>query len=110
MFDCHKVFRIFSIYSLVISERVRSVDTGGKEEMLDDGHNLDLAKVKEELVKLFLVRAIQNQVCPEDENASGKDRQDFQGFEADNPVQQHVDLVHFKTANEAKVNPLEGYT
>ena len=87
---------------------MRSVDASGKEEVLDDRHNLDLAEVKEELVKLFLVSAVQNQVSPEDKYAGCKYRQNFQSFEAYNSVQQHVHLVHLKTTYKAVVDPLEG--
>ena len=65
-----------------------SVDASGEEEMLDDGHHLDLTEVEEQLVKLLLVGAVQNQVRPEDEDASRQDRQNLKCLEADNSINQ----------------------
>ena len=85
-----------------------SVDSSGEEEVLDDGHHLDLAEVKEQLVKLLLVGAVEDQVGPEDEDACSQDWQDLKSLKADNPIQQQVDLVDLQSADEAKVDPWEG--
>ena len=50
-----------------------SVDSSGKEEMLDDWHNLDLTQIGEELIKFVLAGAVKNQVCTEYEDASSQD-------------------------------------
>ena len=68
---------------------MKSVDIGGEKESLNDRHNLDLTEVKEKLVKLHLVSAVQNEVGSEDKDTSRKDRQDFQSLKANNPVQVH---------------------
>lgn len=55
--------------------------------MLNDGHHLDLAEVNEQLVKLLLVGAVEDQVGPEDEDACSQDWQDLKRLEADNPIE-----------------------
>ena len=75
---------------------MKSINDGGEKELLDDWHNLDLTEVKEELVKLLLVSAVQNEVGSEDKDTSRKGRQDFQSLKANNPVQEHVHIVNFR--------------
>jgi len=67
-----------------------------------------LTEVKEELVKLLLVSAVQNEVGSEDKDTSRKDRQDFQSLKANNPVQEHAHLDNFWLPT-AVMYPLEGY-
>ena len=45
--------------------------------MLDDWHDFDLAQVEEQLIVLFLVRAVQDEIGTEDEDASCEDRKDL---------------------------------
>ena len=71
---------------------MKSVDAGGENEVLDYQHNLDLTEVKEKLVKLLLVSAVQNEVGSEDKDTSRKGRQDFQSLKANNSVQEHVHI------------------
>ena len=71
---------------------MKSVDAGGENEVLDYQHNLDLTEVKQELFKLLLVSAAQNEVGSEDKYTSRKIRQDFKSLKANNPVQKHVHL------------------
>ena len=52
---------------------VVSVDSSGKEEMLDDRHDLDLTQVREELVKFVLAGAVEDQVRTENEYACSQD-------------------------------------
>ena len=63
--------------------------------MLDDWHDLDLAEIEEELVELFLVRAVKDQVWPENEDACGQDWQNFKRLKPNDPVKQEVDLIDF---------------
>ena len=71
---------------------MKSVDAGGENEVLDYQHNLDWTEVKQELFKLLLVSAAQNEGGSEDKYTSRKIRQDFKSLKANNPVQKHVHL------------------
>ena len=75
---------------------MKSVDAGGENEVLDYQHNLDWTEVKEELFKLLLVSAAQNEGGSEDKYTSRKIRQDFKSLIANNPVQEHVHIVNFR--------------
>jgi len=46
-----------------------SVNTGGKEEVLEYRRNLNLAQVDEQLVVLFLASTVDYQVCAERKNS-----------------------------------------
>lgn len=70
-----------------MSLKLCSVDTGGKEEVLNDGHDFHLAQVSEELVEFVLARAVEDQVGAEDEDACCKNGKDIQAFEAKNSVE-----------------------
>lgn len=87
-----------------------SVDTCGKEEVLDDGNHLKLAEIVEELVELFLISAVKNQVGTEDKDASRQDRQHLERLETNDSVQEQVDLVDLERADEGVVDPWEGRT
>lgn len=63
--------------------------------MLNNWHDLDLAEVKEELVKLLLVGAVKDQVWSENEDASSQDWQNFKRLKANDPVEEKVDLIDF---------------
>ena len=63
--------------------------------MLNNWHDLDLAEVKEELVKLLLVGAVKDQVWSENEDASNQDWQNFKRLKANDPVEEKVDLIDF---------------
>ena len=47
-----------------------SVDTWGKEEVLDDWNDLDLTEVEEQLIELLLRGAVQDQIGPEYKDSS----------------------------------------
>ena len=72
-----------------------SINARGKQEMLDDWHDLDLAEIEEELVEFLLVGAVKDQVWPENEDASSQDWQNFKRLKANDPVKQKVDLIDF---------------
>ena len=78
---------------------MKSVDAGGENEVLDYQHNLDLTEVKQELFKLLLVSAVQNEVGSEDKYTSRKIRQDFKSLIANNPVQEHVHIFQCELLN-----------
>ena len=76
--------------------------------MLYDWHHFDLTQVKEELVKLLLIRAVKNQIRSEDKDAGSQDGQNFKRLKANYAIEQEVDLIDFQRAHESKVDPLEG--
>ena len=89
------------IYQIcVVHDAINSVDTCSEQEVLDDWHDLDLTKVKEKLIELLLIGAVEDQVGSEDEDASGEDRQDLEGLKADNTIEEKEDLIDLKYANE----------
>ena len=75
--------------------------------MLNDRHNLDLTEVKEELVKLLLVSAVQNEVGSEDKDGSREDRQE--SLKANNPVQKHVRYTCSRTIIRKSMKPLANF-
>ena len=96
------ILTILSILFYVVHrsyQRVKSVDAGGEKDLLNDRHNVGLTEVKEELVKLLLVSAVQNEVGSEDKDTSRKDRQDFKSLKANNPVQVHVHIFQCELLN-----------
>lgn len=84
-----------------------SVNTSGKEEVLDQGHNLDLAEVHEELLVLILWGAVQDQVRSEHEDRRGEDRQYLETLEAQDSIPEVINLVDFEVSHESVENPGE---
>ena len=66
-----------------------------------------MTQVGEEFVILFHACAVQNEVCAEDEDASGKDRQDVKAFKSKNSVKEKEKLVDFESADEGEEKPWE---
>ena len=56
------LFNDLSLIILVLTVTALSINARGKQEMLDDWHDLDLAEIEEELVEFFLVGAVKDQV------------------------------------------------
>ena len=75
--------------------------------MLNDGYDFELAQIDEELVEFLLVGAVQNEVGSEDEHACRQDRQQFEGLETKNPVEQEEDLVNLQHRCKCVVDPGE---
>ena len=86
---------------------VWSIDAGSEQEVLNDGHYLNLAHVDEQLIELFLVLAVKYQVCSEHEDARSHNRQDLKALKTQNPVEKQEKLVNFKCAAECEHYPVE---
>ena len=87
---------------------MRSVDSSGEKEVLDDGHHFDLAQVEEKLIKLLLVGAVEDQVRPEHKNARRQDWENLKCLEANDSLPEQEDLIDLQTPNECIVHPVEG--
>ena len=98
---------IESLSSYIVISIIKSVDSCGKEEVLNDWHYLQLTQVGEEFVILLYACAVQNEVSAEDEDASGKDRQDVKAFKSKNSVKEKEQLVDFESADEGEEKPWE---
>jgi len=75
--------------------------------VLDDRDDLELAQIVEQLIELLLVRTVQDQVSPENEDASCENGEHLERLEADNAIEKQVNLVHLQRAYERVVNPRE---
>ena len=75
--------------------------------MLDDRHDLNLSEIMEELIEFLLVRAIQNQVASEYENAGRQYGQNFKSLEANDSIPEQVDLIDIEGTYESEVDPRE---
>ena len=84
-----------------------SVDARGEQEVLDEGHDLELAQIVEQLVKLVLVLTVQDQVGAEHEYCRSHEGKNLQRLETQDAINKQEKLVNLEVAHERVENPWE---